>query len=178
MEVTALVHCPECGKEISDKAPTCPYCGCPSDAESSKQRLYSENARVRSVWNAIGVGVLGNIFTFFISLMFGSEFGKACVFGLLGFLVFFAAYSVMVEHKTKNCGLQSPRARRAWERDKRWISLVALICGGVAYLPLSFFIDLYVAAIVGLTLFLIIMLILLAVSWDRISHGKTGLFDD
>lgn len=25
----ALINCPECGKEISDKATTCPNCGCP-----------------------------------------------------------------------------------------------------------------------------------------------------
>lgn len=27
----ALIKCPECGKEISDKAPACPHCGCPVD---------------------------------------------------------------------------------------------------------------------------------------------------
>jgi hypothetical protein len=27
----ALIKCPECGKEISDKAPSCPNCGCPAD---------------------------------------------------------------------------------------------------------------------------------------------------
>ncbi len=25
----ALINCPECGKEVSDKATTCPNCGCP-----------------------------------------------------------------------------------------------------------------------------------------------------
>lgn len=25
----ALIKCPECEKEISDKAPACPHCGCP-----------------------------------------------------------------------------------------------------------------------------------------------------
>ena len=25
----ALIKCPECGKEISDKAEFCPHCGCP-----------------------------------------------------------------------------------------------------------------------------------------------------
>lgn len=25
----ALINCPECGKEISDKANSCPHCGCP-----------------------------------------------------------------------------------------------------------------------------------------------------
>ena len=26
----ALINCPECGKQISDKAEACPYCGLPS----------------------------------------------------------------------------------------------------------------------------------------------------
>ena len=25
----AIIKCPECGKEISDKASACPNCGCP-----------------------------------------------------------------------------------------------------------------------------------------------------
>lgn len=29
----ALIKCPECGKEVSDKAPTCPHCGCPLSDE-------------------------------------------------------------------------------------------------------------------------------------------------
>ena len=32
----ALIQCPECGKEISDKALTCPSCGCPIKAEEPK----------------------------------------------------------------------------------------------------------------------------------------------
>lgn len=27
----ALIECPECGKEFSDKAQACPNCGCPTD---------------------------------------------------------------------------------------------------------------------------------------------------
>ena len=27
----SLIKCPECGKEISDKAPACPNCGCPQN---------------------------------------------------------------------------------------------------------------------------------------------------
>ena len=32
----ALVKCKECGKEISDKAKTCPNCGCPIEDEFAK----------------------------------------------------------------------------------------------------------------------------------------------
>ena len=30
----ALIVCPECGKEFSDRAATCPHCGCPNDSQA------------------------------------------------------------------------------------------------------------------------------------------------
>ena len=30
----ALINCPECGKEISDRATACPHCGCPVETRS------------------------------------------------------------------------------------------------------------------------------------------------
>lgn len=35
----SLVKCPECGKEISDKASSCIHCGCPSSAFKAKDDL-------------------------------------------------------------------------------------------------------------------------------------------
>ncbi len=32
----ALIKCPECGKEISDRAESCPSCGCPMDEEEDE----------------------------------------------------------------------------------------------------------------------------------------------
>ncbi len=40
----ALIKCPECGKEISDKAVSCPNCGCPIESmESDKENSSSVN---------------------------------------------------------------------------------------------------------------------------------------
>lgn len=39
----ALIKCPECGKEISDKAISCPHCGCP--------RTEWDEDRQGIVWN-------------------------------------------------------------------------------------------------------------------------------
>ncbi|WP_143452680.1 zinc ribbon domain-containing protein [Konateibacter massiliensis] len=42
----ALIKCPECGKEISDKATSCPSCGCPIDntiIESTTETPIKEN---------------------------------------------------------------------------------------------------------------------------------------
>lgn len=30
----ALIKCPECGREVSDKAKNCPFCGCPIESVS------------------------------------------------------------------------------------------------------------------------------------------------
>lgn len=35
----ALIKCSECGKDISDKANTCPNCGCPIEKEKKKIRI-------------------------------------------------------------------------------------------------------------------------------------------
>ena len=43
----ALIHCPECNREISDKATVCPGCGYPLDTtpiESDRERLLKEAA--------------------------------------------------------------------------------------------------------------------------------------
>lgn len=46
----ALIKCPECGKEISDKASSCPNCGCPSEIIKEKIELQKiEDAKPKMV---------------------------------------------------------------------------------------------------------------------------------
>lgn len=42
----ALIKCPECGKEISDKAVSCPQCGCPIIIHSAKDIKESDISEV------------------------------------------------------------------------------------------------------------------------------------
>jgi len=35
----ALIKCPECGKDISDKAASCPNCGCPIEKRQEERRI-------------------------------------------------------------------------------------------------------------------------------------------
>ncbi len=39
----ALINCPECGKEISDKATSCPSCGCPIEKKEMRNNHTEEN---------------------------------------------------------------------------------------------------------------------------------------
>jgi hypothetical protein len=57
----ALIACPECGKEISDKAPTCPNCGVPISRESTVvvygcTQQFAINPQVHVFWNGAPVG--------------------------------------------------------------------------------------------------------------------------
>lgn len=48
----ALINCPECNKEISDKASNCPNCGCPIN--NDKYHLYITDCGTKtSLWNGI-----------------------------------------------------------------------------------------------------------------------------
>ncbi len=70
----ALIQCPECGKQISDKASSCPGCGCPiaSQPKSIKVRALSDDRTVRAmVFSIKGVEVarvpIGAVATIYIS---------------------------------------------------------------------------------------------------------------
>lgn len=39
----ALINCPECGKEISDKAVACPHCGCPINTQPRQEVAVEDN---------------------------------------------------------------------------------------------------------------------------------------
>lgn len=42
----ALINCPECGKQISDKAPACIHCGYPIQTEQAVSTLISNSKKV------------------------------------------------------------------------------------------------------------------------------------
>lgn len=46
----ALIKCPECGREISDKAVSCPGCGCPA-SEFQKDEAAQRDAKIDSETN-------------------------------------------------------------------------------------------------------------------------------
>ena len=52
----ALIKCPECGKEISDKAAACPNCGCPVEAKKVNVHIF----RAKKLMS--GTAITGRVF--------------------------------------------------------------------------------------------------------------------
>ena len=48
----ALINCPECNKQISDKAAACPNCGCPISIDNDKAGILKcqERNNLQMVW--------------------------------------------------------------------------------------------------------------------------------
>ena len=83
-----LVPCPDCGKEVSPRAPTCPQCGAPLQAKPERTPEPSSRPvavrRVGAYWEGIGfvlivVGMIGG--------MVGSWLGWLALPGIIAFLI-------------------------------------------------------------------------------------------
>ena len=48
----SLIKCKECGSEVSEKAKTCPKCGCPVDFSLEKAITKKKDSKL-SVWSAV-----------------------------------------------------------------------------------------------------------------------------
>jgi len=64
MASMALIECPECGKDVSDKAPSCPNCGAPILVESKVivygyTQQFLINPKVEVFWKDQLVGAVG-----------------------------------------------------------------------------------------------------------------------
>ena len=46
----ALIYCKECGRQISDQALSCPFCGCPSYGVTAGQVAYNDPNRSKYDW--------------------------------------------------------------------------------------------------------------------------------
>ncbi len=59
----ALIKCPECGKEISDKAPACIHCGFPLESVTSKENENCIIALFEAYADNSSIGDLSSIFS-------------------------------------------------------------------------------------------------------------------
>lgn len=76
----ALIKCPECGKEISDKAKACPNCGCPLEQKEEPVNVQTHRYTVKK--NNIGKVIIA-IMVFIIAVIGVLLYLKnsTCVFG-------------------------------------------------------------------------------------------------
>lgn len=88
-----LISCSDCGKEISDRAPTCPNCGAPTTNRSADIALdpasHTRVTRTGAAWEGVG----------FLMLVIGMIIGMAAeppvsqiggVGAFAGFVIFLA----------------------------------------------------------------------------------------
>jgi len=68
----ALIQCRECAREMSDRADSCPACGCPGPTAVTfkAQRMSRANAHINSGSIIMALGVIGG---FLLGGFFGSE---------------------------------------------------------------------------------------------------------
>ena len=107
----ALIKCPECGKDVSDSAPTCPHCGyqlkkttssySPSYTNSTRGNRLYEKEHDRKYKEMIGAGIFaliaGPCFLFFLGNpavkhngeLFGTIIG-ACIGLVIGGIILLA----------------------------------------------------------------------------------------
>ena len=98
----ALIKCPECGKEISDKAAICPNCGCPIRREpiESLQEEYAEDEEESNseLWkNDIAYGILSIIICIFATIIaFRINDGIGLIFP---FILYIISASISSKHR-------------------------------------------------------------------------------
>lgn len=86
----ALIKCQECNKEISDKAASCPSCGCPIAGNPTEIEATGKEWKSIQLFSVLGV-IFGMII-FFVGAAKSSNgamgFGVICFLGgLIGFMI-------------------------------------------------------------------------------------------
>jgi len=108
----ALINCPECGTQVSDKAEKCPKCAYPFQGKASNQnegmkvsevQLTKKKHKRRFIWAAI-MASIGIIFILIGTGNSGEKASSSLIIGLI-LLVIAIIYSIIV------------RAIRWWEHD-------------------------------------------------------------
>lgn len=84
----ALIKCPECGKEVSDKAKVCIQCGCKLHKEQSVLGIIGFALSVLQLFFGI-YGLLLSIPAFILSSIGCFEKDKKHLFGIIGNIISF-----------------------------------------------------------------------------------------
>lgn len=87
----AMINCPECGKEISDKAKACIHCGCPINeekqiAETNTPKTITivednKKSSQKKLLNSVILSLIGAIITTFLTIYLISNTDSITLFG-------------------------------------------------------------------------------------------------
>ena len=83
----ALINCSECGKEVSDKASTCPNCGAPIAGKqeiSFDPKSHARVTRTGAKWEGIGTILL--VLGIVLAIAVNASLGGSMMLG--GFIIF------------------------------------------------------------------------------------------
>lgn len=81
----ALTTCPDCGKQVSDKAPTCPNCGCPiaKPKQNKTVRIALPNTDALSGGGIAGLLIAKNATVFAgLELLWSGKHGQTAIFDI------------------------------------------------------------------------------------------------
>ena len=78
----ALISCSECGKEVSDKAKSCPGCGAPIGKQADSQKVTRKGAK----WEAVGFLLIASSVVAFV-VAAQSQNSNAATFAAFSFLI-------------------------------------------------------------------------------------------
>lgn len=72
----ALINCPECSKEVSDKAPSCPNCGNPISTANDTQAIGTSLTTIQETSKRLKMHTIGSVLLVIVGVVWGiGEFG-------------------------------------------------------------------------------------------------------
>lgn len=105
----ALTQCPKCGNQVSDRATSCPHCGCPIRPAPAPTGWLA-SAEVAPPWRARPLGFEGQVLFFMAAtgFVYGLEMMRALVPVLAGFGVLLVI--ILIAYKVRQQGWPLYRA--------------------------------------------------------------------
>lgn len=89
-----LIKCPECGKQVSDKATSCPECGCPLN--ESKPILIKKDYKAKAKKFTIA-GIIVFLLTIIVSIVNGDKMLQLKAKYVMGFGGMYPVYNFIGE---------------------------------------------------------------------------------
>ncbi len=95
-----IVKCRECGKDISDEAQSCPFCGCPKESISEQSKLLENIKKIKRYRSFFIAGTIIELLFVVVSFWAVTQQSKIGVVYLLISSVLFICFAVLAVFET------------------------------------------------------------------------------